>query len=111
MKIINRGFIIVKPKQAFWDWANNFEEEELSFSESDECEGSVYLIEEDFMDFEPILEKSFKKIFHNELAAVTDEENFPPKLDMELFLSWFDVDYGSSVFDLEKTDLLSENID
>lgn len=110
MKIINRGFIIVKPKQAFWDWANAFEEE-ISFSEDDECEGSVYLIEEDFMEFEPVLEKNFKKIFKNELSAVSDEENFPPNLNMELFLSWFSVDFGSSVFDSEKTDLTAETIE
>ncbi|MFN5416232.1 MAG: hypothetical protein ACK5B9_04185 [Flavobacteriia bacterium] len=110
MKIINRGFIIVKPKQAFWDWANAFEEE-LSFSEEDECEGSVYLIEEEFMDFEPVLEKNFKKIFKNELSSVTDEEHFPPKMDLELFLSWFHIDYGSSVFDSEKSNLLAENIE
>ena len=110
MKIINRGFIIVKPKQAFWDWANQFDED-FSFSEDDDCEGSVYLIEEDFMDFEPVLEKNFKKIMKNELAAVADEEDFPEKITFELFCQWFDVDFGSSVFDLEKSDLKSEKTD
>ena len=107
MKMINRGFILVTPKQPFWDWANQYEES-FFFSEEDECEGSLYLIEEDFMDIEPILEKKFKKIFVNELSAVTDEENFPEKLDFELFCNWFRFDFGSTVFDLEKSDLKSE---
>ncbi|MCE3296262.1 MAG: hypothetical protein K0R65_1976 [Crocinitomicaceae bacterium] len=110
MKIINRGFIIVKPKQAFWDWANQFDQE-FTFSEDDDCEGSVYLIEEDFMEFEPVLEKNFKKIMKNELAAVADEEDFPEKITFELFSEWFHVDFGSSVFDLEKSDLKSEKTD
>jgi hypothetical protein len=110
MKIINRGFIIVKPKTAFWEWANNFSED-IKFEANDECEGSIYLIEDDFLDIEPILEKNFKKILINELTAVTDQENFPEKLNIELFLAFFDFDFGSSVFDLKKNDLIAESLD
>ena len=110
MKIVNRGFIIIKPRQAFWDWANQFEEEE-SFSEAHDSEASVYLIEEDFMDIEPLLDKHFKKIMKNELAGVADEEDFPEKITLELFLEWFHIDFGSSVFDTEKSDLKSEKTD
>lgn len=35
MKIVNRGFLIVSPKQPFFDWANEFEEE-IFFSEEDD---------------------------------------------------------------------------
>lgn len=109
MKIINRGYLLVKPKQAFWKWANQFEEE-IDFSDSDDCEGNIYLIEEDFFEIEPIIEKNFKKIFKNELSAVADEEEWPEKLSMELFLEWFELDFGSAVFDLEKADLKSEKL-
>jgi hypothetical protein len=111
MKIINRGFISLKPKQAFWDWANQFTVD-MPFSEADECEASIYLIDEDFFDIEPVLEKNFKKIIKNECLAVTDDEiNWPEKLDMDLFNSWFICDFGTGVYDLEKSDILAEKID
>lgn len=112
MKLINRGFILIKPRQAYWNWANKFSEEEILFSDKDDSEGSMYLIEEDFFDIDPVLEKHFKKMFKNELESVSDDEtNWPEKLDMELFMDWFTVDYGSSVFDLEKADLKAEKLD
>lgn len=109
MKILNRGFIIVKPKQAFWNWANQFDED-MSFTEEDECEGNIYLIEDDFMEFESIVEQNFKKIMKNEFNAVTDEENWPEEITMQTFLDWFNFDYGSCVFDTLKTDLEAEKV-
>jgi len=108
MKVVNRSYITIHPRQAFWDWANPFNSE-LTFDAEDVTEGTVYLVEEDFFDFEPVLEKNFKKIFKNELASITDdEENWPEKLSMELFLEWFVIDFGSMVIDLEKSNLRSE---
>lgn len=109
MKLVNRGFLLVKPKQEFLTWANQFDEE-MDFSETDDCEGNVYLIEEDFFDIEPLIEQNFKKIFKNELSSVTDEENWPEKLTIELFATWFEIDFGSTVFDMEKSDLKTEKI-
>ena len=99
MKILNRGFLILKPKNEFWTWANQFSEEEIIFSETDDCEGNIYLIEEDFFEIEPIIEKNFKKILKNELSAVTDEENWPENLTIELFNSWFYLDFVSEKLD------------
>lgn len=110
IKIVNRGFITVRPKKAFLDWANQFDDE-LQFSENDDCEASIYLIEEEFWEADLILEKYFKKIFENELLAITDEDDFPENRTIELFLTWFDIDFGSTVFDTQKTDLLAETID
>lgn len=102
MKIINRGFILVQPKQAFCDWAK-LQDTDFDFDESDDLEGNVYLIEDDFFEIEPILEKNFKKIAHNECLAVTDAEEVHPKLSIEQFFEWFDVQVGSTVFDLLNT--------
>lgn len=109
MKIINRGFLIIKPKQAFWDWANQFNKE-ISFYVEDQCEGTVYLIEEDFFEFDPILEKNFQKILKNECVSITEEINWPKSFTIDLFNEWFDYDFGSSVFDIEKSDLESVKI-
>lgn len=111
MKIVNRGFITVAPKQAFWDWANQFEDD-VVFSETDEVEPNVYLITEDFFEIEPLIEQNFKKIFNNELAMITEnEEDWPENRTLELFLTWFTLEIGSTVFDLEKSGLSAEKID
>lgn len=108
-KTVNRGYIYVQPKQAFCDWAKQHDSD-FDFNEEDDLEGSVYLIEEDFFEYEPILEANFKKILKSECEAVSDDEIELPKLTLEQFLEWYDVKIGSTVFDtLVKKDLLSES--
>ncbi len=110
MKVINRGFLSVRHLQAFWDWANPFNEE-VQLNESDGVEPNCYLIEEDFMDIEPLIEQNFKKIFKNELAmACEDQTQWPEKLTLELFLQFFEIEIGTTVFDLHKGDLKSESL-
>ena len=110
MKIVNRGFILVEPKQAFCDWAK-LHDPEFDFNEDDDLEGNVYLIEEDFIEYEPVLEANFKKIMLNECLAIVDSEEEMPKPTMDLFLEWFHVRLGATVFDTQKTDLETERID
>ncbi len=110
IKSLNRGYIYVQPKQAFCDWAKK-NDSDFNFNEEDEPEGSVYLIEEDFFDYEPILEANFKKIIQNECTAVSEDEVEIPKLNLEQFLTWFDVKIGATVFDtLTKKKLLTEEL-
>ena len=98
MKIVDRGFITVRPKQAFVDWANQQDDE---FQIDLNAEPSVYLIEEDFFEVDPIIEKSYKTIFECELAAVSDNEDGFPEIKMSVFKEWFSVELGSTVIDLE----------
>lgn len=107
MKTINRGYLLVEPKQAFCNWAQQHDED-FTFNEEDDLEGSVYLIEEDFFEIEPLIEKHFKKIMKNECLAIVDDEEQFPKPTMELFLEWFDIRIGGSVFDTLKEDLRGE---
>jgi len=99
MKIVDRGFITVRPKQAFIDWANQQDDE---FQIDENAEPSVYLIEEDFFEVEPIIERNYKTIFECELAAVSDNEDGFPEIKMSVFKEWFSVEVGSTVIDLEK---------
>ena len=99
MKIIDRGFITVRPKQAFVDWANQQDDE---FQIDMNAEPSVYLIEEDFFEVDPIIERNFKTIFECELAAVSDNEEGFPEIKMNVFKEWFSVEVGSTVIDLEE---------
>jgi hypothetical protein len=111
MKIVNRGYIIVRPTAQFWNWAKQYTEEDLQVEEGDAIEPNVYLIEEDFFDVEPLIEQNFKKIFKTELTMVTEEEeSWPEKLTQELFLEWFELEFGATVLDLENADLKREKI-
>lgn len=110
MKIVNRGYITITPNKPFWDWANEFESD-MEFSVEDDIEPNIYLITEDFFEIEPIIEQNFKKIFKNELAMITEEEEaWPQDRTMEVFLEWFTLEIGSTVFDLEKSDLRVEKV-
>lgn len=105
MKIVNRGFITVRPKQAFVDWANQQDNE---FQIDLDAEPSVYLIEEDFFDINPVIESKFKLIFECELAAVSDDEANFPEIKMSLFKEWFSLEVGSTVIDLEQIQLTAD---
>lgn len=107
MKTVNRGYFLVEPKQAFCDWAKQHDPD-FDFDETDDLEGSLYLIEEDFFEYEPLVEAHFKKIFKNECLAIVDDENLFPKPTIDLFQEWFTIRIGGSVFDTQKTDLLAE---
>ena len=61
MKFVNRGYLLITPTKDFVEWANSTEPDfKLN---ADFVEGNVYLIEEDFLESEPIIEANFKKIF------------------------------------------------
>lgn len=96
MYIVNRGFISVKPKQAYIDWANQQDAEFQIYAEN---ESTIYLIEEDFFDVEPIIERHFKAIVHAEIEAANDEAEVP-EFNMETFKTWFSIEIGSTVVDL-----------
>ncbi len=104
MKFINRGYLFVKPTQKFVDWANSIDGEiPISF---EFIEGNVYLIEEDFMETEPILKANFKKIFTAEFESVTDDSShWPCEIKLENFEQYFNFEFGGTVFDT-----LSSNI-
>lgn len=110
MKIVNRGYILVEPKQAFCDWAK-LHDPDFDFDEGDDLEGNLYLIEEDFFEYEPVLEAHFKKIMITECQAIVDSEEDIPKPTMELFVDWFSVRIGAAVFDTQKQDLKTESLD
>ncbi len=84
------------------EWSEKIDE---IFSLDADSEPSVYLIEEDFMDEEPILKSHFKKIFVNELNSISEDESTYPEIKWDVFNEWFEVISGTSVFDLESSDL------
>lgn len=110
MKIVNRGFLIVQPRQPFFDWANQFEEE-VYFSEADDVEPTIYLVEDDFLEIEPTIQQHFKKIFRNELNMVTEDQTDHPELSEKLFYEWFKITAGTTLLDTQKSDLKRFDLD
>lgn len=110
MKLVNRGFLIISPKQPFFDWANEFEED-IFFDEEDGVEPTIYLIDEDFIETEQIVRDNFKKIFTNELNTITENTEDHPKISEELFHQWFAVNAGTTVLDTQSSDLKKFDLD
>lgn len=110
MKIVNRGFLIVSPKQPFFDWANEFEED-VYFDEEDDVEPTVYLIDEDFLEEDQIIRDNFKNIFLNELNMITENTEDHPKITEATFHEWFSVKPGTTILDLQKSDLKRFDLD
>lgn len=104
MKFVNRGYLLVKPTLSFIEWANGMEDDIVL--DSNFIEGNIYLIEEDFMETEPILKANFKAIFKSEFTAISDrEEEWPCELTFDNFETYFHVEFGTTVFDTLKSDL------
>jgi hypothetical protein len=102
MRTVNRGSIIVVPKQPFYDWANSLDPEH-KMSPDDNAENCCYLIRDDHEsdDIEKVVRKYYKEIFENELFGMwTDESAWPQNRTFKLFKEWFSFYSGSLTFDL-----------
>jgi hypothetical protein len=108
MNLVNRGFIFVKARPAFIEWAKQIDPELLI---DEQAEGSVYLIEEEFWDDELIVKSYAKKIARHEFGCITEEE--------ERWLTWattkefealFSLEIGCTCLDLLKEPLQKEAI-
>jgi hypothetical protein len=109
MKIINRGFMMVTPTDRFDQWAKPFSEESHLIDTTNES--SCYLIEEDFWEEDLLLEKYYKKISKQEFYPITqDAENWPLLDNPADFMIYFNVQFGTFVYDLLVKDLLRETI-
>ncbi len=100
---INRNAIVVKPKQALFDWINSiYPESPVEAAQ----EGTVYLIKErdSNEEIEKWLHKNYDSIFQNELNNWhTDEKDWPQKRTYKHFSEWFNVEIHSMILDLEET--------
>ncbi len=105
---INRGVILIVPKQPFYDWANRLTpDHQINAEDFDEY--SSYLITDDFISTEKVVEKYFKKIFEEQLMGMwTDEQDWPKNRSFKVFKEWFTYYTSSVVIDLEKGKIMHE---
>jgi hypothetical protein len=101
---INRGVIVVKPRQPYVDWANSCDDAPTKMTVGDSHdEWTAYLLPEWYDDdeLERLLRKHSRFIFENELAGwSTDESTWPKRRGYVTFREWFDIEHHSVVLDL-----------
>jgi hypothetical protein len=109
LPLLNRSILLIQPKQAYLDWINEFElEEDEIRMELEDLEGNSYLIDDEFMELEPVVEQNFKKILTQECMLVTENNEDWPIFTIELFFEWFEITVSGMVFDLETSNLKFE---
>jgi hypothetical protein len=99
--MLNRGALIVRPKQPYLDWAANLDESGLVPNPADEQ--TVYLVPsfDDDEEAERILRKVYAEVFERELFGWhTDEKAWPKNRTLALFKTWFQFELHSIVEDL-----------
>jgi hypothetical protein len=108
MNLVNRGFIFVKARPAFIEWAKQIDPDLLI---DEQAEGSVYLIEEEFWDDELIVKNYAKKIARHEFGCITEEEErWLTWATIEDFEALFSLEIGCTCLDLLKEPLQKEAI-
>jgi hypothetical protein len=99
--MLNRGVLIVRPRQPYLDWAAQLDDSGLVPDPEDEQ--TVYLIPEFESDDEAreILEDVYDEVFERELEGWhTDESAWPQNRTFAMFKEWFDIEFHSVVEDL-----------
>ena len=105
METDGRSAIVVKPKQPYADWAESVNQpgDPPANLDSLRREVTVHLVEEiggpdHFLD---VLQFEYEDMFREQLNGWSTEESEWPEIgDLQMFLDWFEVEWGSMVFDL-----------
>lgn len=108
---INRSIVLIKGKQAFYDWSNEIFPglPPIEMSSINEC--NSYLLEDELLFHDPkvALKKYWKSIFESELMGMCTDPAKWPKITWDLFTEWFDFNFSSMVHDLIDDDLYTEH--
>jgi len=110
--MINRGVLIVRPKQPFLDWAAGLDDSDVL--PDVDGEQTVYLIPDYDTDddLQAVIEKVYSEIFENELWGWhTDESAWPENRDLKTFREWFAIETHSVIEDLCDYELTEEDDD
>ena len=107
--MLNRGAVIVRPKQPYIKWATGLDDSGL-IPDAD-GEKTVYLIPsfEDDDEAWEIVEEIYQEIFERELWSWhTDESAWPANRTFAMFKEWFDIELHSVVEDLGGVEIIDD---
>ena len=110
--MLNRGALVVRPKQPYLDWAARLEDAGIVPDPNDEQ--TIYLIPsfDDDEEAWEILERVYPAIFESELHGWhTDEAGWPKGRDFAMFKAWFEIKVYSVVEDLCNYEIFDEDDD
>lgn len=108
--MLNRGVLIVRPKQPYLDWAAGLDDSGVVPDVGGEQ--TVYLVPsfEDDDEAWGIIEQGYAEVFERELYGWhTDESAWPQNRTFQLFLEWFEVEFHSVVEDLGDEELMDDD--
>ncbi len=110
LKIVNRSAILIKPKNPFLLWANQFIDLEKQCSLNQIRQDCIILLipeVEGRGDTKKYMETNFTYVFKEFIEEYTEnEEEWPVIDDVELFNSWFDTEEHSLVLDSLEYELI-----
>lgn len=108
--MLNRAVLIVRPKQAYIDWATALDDSGVAPAPEDEQ--TVYLIpayEEEDEAWE-IVEEVYETVFESELYGWhSDESAWPQERTFEMFREWFEIELHPVVEDLCDYEILDDD--
>ena len=109
MNEVNRGVLVLKPKELFLNWVNSTDDAGvvLTLDEvSRDCTAYLTPEIEDDDELMGVLEQTYDLLFELELLGwVQDEAKWPTNRDFPTFLEWFDVEFHSMVLDVAEGEL------
>lgn len=114
MQYINRDAMILYPRQALYDWANDIFEEDMDYGKINPYEhdtGTIFLIEEldSPEDFDSWINSNYKYFFAEMLEHWTPaNELWPETISYTMFQEWFHVVYHSMIADSKEVPLLRD---
>lgn len=108
----NRDCIIIRPKKAFCDWVNGYDESKVP-DEDLLASSSMYLVDDlDYPSEENVralIGRVFEEILVNEAYGwYEDDEYIPAVITLELFNEWFEWDYCDLIHDMGRGKILFE---
>ncbi len=111
--MLNRGVLILRPKQPFIDWAKSLTDDE-GLAPDPSGEQTAYLIpdcesEEELADF---LDMVHGDLFERELGCWgVDPATWPEERNLTMFHDWFQIEVHTVVEDLVADELVDDEFD
>lgn len=100
---VDRGLLLVFPKQPFVEWVNSFDPSGHPVTLDELWREPVAILVDEFADAEEaekLVERDHREIFeHLLLEWHTDEDQWPATRDYDAFREWFEVRSLSTVYD------------
>lgn len=96
MEVLEKSYLLVSSTSAFHQWAEKHDE----FFNAEFLEPTVYLIDEEVMDVEPVVKANYKNIFLAEMEAICEDESMFLDITWENFTQYFNVVLGGTVIQL-----------